>query len=799
MRRLQFLLAIRQLEKNKGFTLLNILGLTLGLTTFFLITLYVVDELSYDRYNKNVDRIYRVNSDLKIGDRISYMADAAPPVAGILKANYPEVGNVVRVFPQSSSRFQKGNEQIEETRIAIVDPDFFKIFTLRIIAGDPGTALQRPNTLVITETMAKKYFNTTRVIGRTLKDIDENGVNLTVTGVISDMPKESSFHYDFFRATPGSWLDTTKFVLYALYPMSTFVKLKPGASVAAFQARLSQFMPTRDPRYDKKESDFYLHLNLTPLADIHLHSNRSDELEANGSIQNVYILSAIAAFVLLLAAINFMNLATARSTERAREVGVRKVLGSARSSLIGQFLTESYLTTIAAIVLALILTLLLLPAFNRLADKSLSFDGPTLHWLLPSALLIVLVVGLLAGLYPAFFLSAFRPVDALKAQPTKGVRASFFRNTLVVFQFSVSLFLMISTLIVYRQLHYIQNKDLGFDRSHILVINDVNYLSNPETFKKQSLHHPEVQSATLSRFLPTNDHRWHNWGTLRGGTDNSIETQLWLVDPDYVPTLRMKMVLGRNLSKDFGTDSSAIVLNETAARVYGIEGGPVDKRITFPFFGGQVEFHVVGIVKDFNFASLRDNVMPLAMVANHEYEMPDRLILRVQSDHLTATLHRLKADWNSLAPQTAFSYSFMDADFDALYRTEQRMGKISILFSILAIAIACLGLFGLAAYAAERRLKEISIRKVLGATIPNIITLLSADFLKLIVISMLITVPVAWLALSAWLDNFAYRTTISPWLFAPGGVLVLLIALVTTLYQSLRAAVRNPVDSLRAE
>ena len=799
MRRLHLLLAIRQLRTNRSFTLLNILGLTLGLATFFFIVLYVVDELGYDRYNKNASRIYRVNTDLRIGDHISYMADAAPPVAGLLRDNYPEVQSVVRILPQYASRFKKGNDLIEEQHIAIADADLFSIFTLPMIAGDPATALQRPNSLVISESTAQKYFSSTQVIGRTLMNVDEDSVVLTITGVIRDMPKQSSFHYDFIRAARGSWLDTRKFVLEALYPMSTFVQLKPGADAAAFQYKLAGFMAAWEPNYDKKESSFYLHLGLTPLTDIHLRSNRTDELEPNGSIQNIYIFSAIAVFVLLLSAINFINLATARSTGRAREVGVRKVLGSARASLIGQFLTESFLTTLLATALAFGLTALLLPFFNILSGKSLVLDGRTLAWFLPSLLLIVVAVGFLAGAWPAFFLSAFRPVDVLKGQSSKGVRASFFRNSLVVFQFSVSLFLIVGTLVVYRQLHYIQNKDLGFDRSHILVIDQVNYLSNPESFKKASLENADVRSATLSRFLPTGDHRWHNWGRLKGGDDNSVETQLWLVDPDYIPTLGMKVVKGRSFSRDFGTDSAGIVLNETAARAYGITGDPLNKTLIFPFFGGQRSFHVVGIVKDFNFASLRDNVTPLALVVNKEYEMPDKLILRVQSNHLASTLDRLKTQWTTVASHTPFSYSFMDADFDALYQTEQRMGRISVLFSALAIAIACLGLFGLAAYAAERRTKEISIRKVLGATIPNIITLLSVGFFRLIAVAILIAIPLAWLALSSWLNNFAYRTTIDAWVFIAGCFAVCLIAFATTLFQSLRAAFTNPADSLRTE
>ncbi|HTR28602.1 MAG TPA: ABC transporter permease [Puia sp.] len=796
MSRLQLLLALRQLQRNRGFTLLNILGLTLGLTTFLCITLFVVDEFRYDRYNRNADRIFRVNSDMKLTDHISYMADAAPPVAATLRNNYPEVQTAVRLFPQGGHRFMKGAQPIREDRLVFCDPAIFDVFTLPMIAGNPATALQTPRALVITEAAARKYFDNTNVVGRSLRDIDDT-ITYTVTGVIRDMPARSSFHYDLFATTRGTWLDRPN-SFYAMFPMSTFILLKPGANSNTLQSKLSTFMETWDPHYNPKDSSFYLRLSLMPLTDIHLRSNRTDELEPNGSMQTTYIFSAIAAFVLLLAAINFMNLSTARSTARAREVGVRKVLGSARSALVRQFLTESLIITFIATALALGLTALLLPFFNRLAAKSLVLDRQTLAWLLPALALIVAVVGFLAGVWPAFFLSAFRPADVLKGQPTTGLKGSALRNTLVVFQFSVSLFLIVGTGMVYRQLKFIRDKDLGFDRSRILVVNNVSHLPDPITLKKEALRLPEVTDASLSGFLPTNDHRWHNYGLLQGSTGNSIETQFWLVDADYVPTLQMKIVSGRNLSAQFGTDSTAVVINETAARVYGITDEPLDKTIAFHYTGGLVPFHVVGVVQDFNFASLRDNVTPLAMVINR-MESPDNLILRVRSGHLAATIDRIRSGWSALAPHEPFTYSFMDADFDALYRSEQRMGKISILFSALAIAIACLGLFGLAAYAADRRVKEIGIRKVLGATAPNIITLLSKDFLKLIVVAMLITTPIAWFVLGKWLNNFAYRTTVSGWIFIAAGVLVALIALATTFFQSLRAAVRNPVDTLRNE
>jgi putative ABC transport system permease protein len=793
-------LAFRQLKRNKVFTFLNILGLTLGLTTFLLITLYVADELSYDRFNMKAGRIVRLNTDLKLNGAFTAFADATPPVAGTLRAHYPEVEATVRICPVAGARFRNGNEELPEPNIALCDPGIFDIFTLPMIEGDPHTALQDPHAVVITESTARRYFNTTRVVGRTLARIDEPTIK-TITGVIRDLPAQSHFHYDFLLSMHSSGLDVNN-SYYALYPMSTYVLLKPDADRKAFDKKLAAFMRTWDKDYAEYEKGgMFMQLGATPLTDIHLRSHRTDELSANGNIQYIYIFSAIALFVLLIAGINFMNLSTARSANRAREVGVRKVLGSPRWQLIAQFLTESLALTAIATIMAFFLTWIALPWFNQLTGKEFTFSTDVLSWLLPSLLVIMIVVGLFSGAYPAFFLSAFRPMQVLKSKLALGGRGSRLRSTLVVLQFSISICLIVGTLVVLRQLHYIQHRDPGYDRNQVLVIKGMDGLTNSGTLKKEIQGLTGVANATLSDFLPTNTNRWHNFGTLDGSGQNAMQTELWVVDKDYISTMGMYMIKGRNFSADMPTDTTAIVINEAAVRMFGIPGDPLNKTIYYPHYFHPTHFHIIGVVKDFNFTSIRTSVAPLVLVnrAGDVQAGLSNLDIRVTPGHVPDVLAQVKAKWAAFAPQRPFDYSFMDEDFDAIYRAEQRMGQVVVVLTTLAIIIACLGLFGLATYAAEQRSKEIGIRKVLGADIPSIVALLSKDFARLIILAILIASPLAWYCLHQWLQNFAYRTTIDAWIFAIAAAIVLLVALVTTLIQSLKAAVVNPIGSLRSE
>jgi len=800
MSSLHFKLAIRQLKKNRSFSLLNILGLTLRLTTFLLIALYFADELGFDQWNAKTTRIVRLNTDLLSDGRLTQFADAAPPVGPILKRDYPEVENATRCLPEDDIRFRLGTQDMTEHNVASVDPAFFNIFTLPAIEGNPAIATEQPRTAVLTASAARRYFNTTHAIGKTLVRLDDTLV-YKVVAVINDLPKNTSFNYDIFLSIRGSDIDKNH-NFWAIYRMSTFVLLRPGTDPAAFNTKLAGMMGKYLKDYNAMEAGnggkWYMRIGSMPLTKVHLYSHRSDELAVNSDIQYVYIFSAIAVFVLLIAGINFMNLSTARSANRAREVGVRKVLGSARISLILQFLAESLLLTSAAAALALLLTALTLPAFNHLTGKSIAFDGSTLRWLLPALAMIIVSLGLFSGAWPAFFLSSFRPVQVLKSKLGTG-KGGGLRNILVIGQFGISIFLIVGTGTVYRQLKFIQHRDPGYNRDQVLLVKDLDALNHPEVLKQRIRQLAGVTGVTGSDFTPTGTRRWHNWGTSRIDSPKNVQTELWVVDKDYIPTMGMRLTTGRNFSREMGADTSGIILNEAAAKMFGIAASPIGKTIHYAsYLHHPTDFTVIGVVRDFNYASIRDAILPLVLV-NRPADVPPGFSIRIAAGHVQEVLARVKDLFTRYAPAIPFHYSFMDDDFDALYSAEQRMGTVTLVLTTLAILIACLGLFGLAAYAAEQRAKEIGIRKILGAEVSSIVVLLSKDFGRLIVLAIVIATPIAAWSMHTWLENFAYRTTISPWLFAAAAGIIVLAAALTTLFQSLKAAVANPVESLRSE
>ena len=808
-----FKTASRNLTKHKAFTAINIIGLSIGLATCLSIILYVVDELSYDRFNKNADRIFRPNLIVRFGGTDQSYAGMPSPAAADIKRAFPEVENTTRLAQASlwqpeGFHVKKGDQTIQEEHIAWADPSLFSLFTLPMTEGNANTALVDPRSVVITESTARKYFGrTTNVVGQPL--VFNDTIINTITGVIKDIPRQSHFNFDFFLAM--SSLPASKGIYWGGGGINTYLLLRPGTDYKKLEPRIAEMaMEKTESLYDGgvaafEKSGNRIRADLSPLTAIHLHSNRQQETGRNGSSQYVFIFSAIAILILLIACVNFMNLSTARSVIRAREVGVHKVLGSRRSGLITQFLTESMIVTCLSTIIALLLTWLTLPLFNQLADKDLHFTPQTLSWLIPSAAALIIIVGLLAGSYPAFVLSAFRPIDVLKARffqggnGSKASKGGGFRSMLVVFQFSISIFLIIGTLVIYTQLHYIQTRNLGCDRSQVLIIRNTTPLGAGAEVLKQKLRQINgVTSATLSNYLPTGEKR--NRAALLPtpiyDQKKAIILEWWPVDEDYLTTLGMQLKAGRNFSKQMGTDDSAVIINESAARLFAIRDPMGQFLYRFPYPGPTEQYHVIGIIKDFNFNSLRENVTPLVLRRRASY---GALSLRVSTDNLPTLMAQVKDAWKTVAPDQQLEYSFMDADFNATYRSEQRIGTVCLVFTALAISIACLGIFGLAAYAAERRSKEIGIRKVLGASVPLIIRLLSTDFIKLVAVAIGIATPLAWLAMQKWLQEFAYRERMPWWVMAIGGLTAMLIALLSVSFQAIKAAVANPVESLRSE
>jgi putative ABC transport system permease protein len=803
-----FKIAFRSLWKNKGYSAINIFGLATGLATCLLIMLYVMDELSYDKYNEKADRIYRVDGDIQFGGNHFVLAVAQDPMGPTLKKDYPAVEQYTRFRGYGGFLVKKGNENLREDRVIYADSTLFDVFTLPVISGDIKTALVDPKSIVITEKIARKYFNTTDVVGQRL--IMDDTSNYKITAVIKNLPAQSHFDFDFFvsmssieESRQNNWISSN---------FNTYIVLKKGSDPktleAQFPAMLEKYVGPQVKQMmnitmeDFKKSGNWDRYSLTPLLKIHLHSNKTAELGANGSMLYMYIFSSIAILILLIACINFMNLSTARSAGRAKEVGVRKVLGSMRSNLIKQFLTESILISFIALLLALLFAILLLPYFNELAGKEMSIGLFTRPWLLPALLVLVMIVGFLAGSYPAFFLSAFQPIEVLKGKLSGGFKNSWLRSGLVIFQFWISIILLISTGIIYRQLNYIRNKDLGFKREQVLVMQNTNALgSQARAFKTELLKIPGIRNVTMTGYLPTSTWRSDNplFPDAVPDQKKALSAQVWNIDENYIPTLGMQMIKGRNFSEQFPTDSSGIILNEAAVNLLGFKE-PINKPLYFMdgFTDSKnlVKLHIIGIVKNFNFNSLREQVTPLALLYKNQ---PGGIAIRMDTKNNNELVQEIENKWKAMAPGQPFSFSFMDDDFNHLYYSEQRTGKLFISFAVLAIFIACLGLYGLVTYAAEQRTKEIGIRKVLGASVGNIVGMLSRDFLKLIAISAVVAFPLAGWMMSKWLQDFAYRINMGWMIFVVAGLVALVIAFATICFQAIKAALANPVKSLRTE
>ncbi len=806
-------IAFRNLWKNKGFSAINIFGLAMGLAICLLIILFVKDELSYDKYNENAGRIYRVNADVRINgtefnDRVSPAA-----LGPVLVKEYPQIEKTVRIRDEGKILVKKGTETLMEPNSCFADSTLFDVFTFPMIAGDPKTALTQPYSLVIAESMARKYFNSTDVVGKTL--LLNNTTNYKITGVIKDMPIQSHFHFNFIKAMSEMessrsdfWLNNN-FITYLLARSGTDEKtINNYLQEVTKKYAEPQLQQLTHSSFDDlaKKGDRYNYVTI-PLKRIHLYSTITTEIEPSGNIQNIYIFVVIAVFILLIAGINFMNLSTARSAGRSKEVGVRKVLGSNRSNLIAQFLTESVLTSFIALVSALVMAALLLPYFNQLSGKQITLGLFSTPWLLPALLFTALIVGLLAGLYPAFYLSAFEPIKVLKGKLATGFKTGWLSNSLVIFQFTAAIVLIVGTLVIYSQLSYIRNKKLGYNREQVLVLKNIYSLgTHSKTFKDQVQNLHGVESITMTGSLPTspefNSNAFSKDASLSAAQTSVL--QQWEVDASFIHTLGIEMKEGRNFSPDMPTDSTSVIINETAANMLGFDN-PLNKKLYDALNSSSANdkhvetLNIIGVVKDFNSGSLRNKTGPMVLSLGNN---KNNMAIRIKTNNIPSLISQIEKLYHSMDNNMAgqpFIYSFMDDDFNRLYSSEQRTGKIFISFTFFAILIACLGLLGLVTYATEQRTKEIGIRKVLGASISNIVNMLSKDFLKLVGIAMIIAFPIAWWGMHKWLQDFAYRTNISWWVFIIAASLAIIITIATVSVRAIKAAIANPVKSLRSE
>ncbi len=800
-----FTIAFRNLVKNKGMFAINVGGLALGVATCIIIMLFIVDELSFDRYNEKADRIVRVVLKGKMNGEVIKESSTPSPVAATLKSELPEVIDGTRIKAIWSSKITYKNNTYRNSKLAFVDPNFFEIFTLPLLQGDPRTALKEPNTIVITEEEAVKYFGNEDPMNKIL-DFNEEGEQYKVTGVMKKVPANSHFHFNLFASTAGvkdakenDWMQSRYF---------SYVVLTEGANIKEFESKLpaiiTKYMGPQIEQigmtYEKfKANGNNIGLYVQPLTDIHLYSDCNNELEAKGDIKSVYIFGAVAVFMLLIACINFMNLSTAAASNRSKEVGVKKALGSLKNQLVQQFLTESFIATSAAMVVGVSLVMLVLPVFNYLSGKELEASFMLNPNVLMSLAALLISISLLAGSYPAFFLSSFSPITALKNKVRNGGGSKGIRSALVVFQFVISVCLIVAIIIVEQQMTFIQNKEVGYNKDRILVLRESHLLGkNEEAFRNQLLADPRVENVTMSAFIPAGPTDTNMNGVFPGEQKEALRrTIIYSIDPQYIPTMGMEIVAGRNFSEKFGNESENAIINETAIKIFGLKDNPIGQSLSMMTdnVGGQKRLTIVGVVKDFHFRSLHESIAPLMML-NNPY---GGLIVRVKPNETSSLLASLEEKWKAFKVEEPFSYAFLDELYNETYAAEQKMGSILKIFVLLTIFIACLGLFGLVTFTAEQRVKEIGIRKVLGASVAQIVSILTKDLITLVAISLLIAFPLGYYLMDQWLLDFAYRITIQWWIFAMAGGLALLIAFLTMSFTTIKSSLANPVSSLRSE
>ena len=801
--------AFRNITRHPFISFINIFGLTVGLTCCLLILSYIINEKSYDKFNKNADDIYRVTRIFYSAPNVEslHLSSVAPPFGPLLQTAFPDIKKISRMLPNGSTTLKYGDKIFNERNSFFADENFFTLFNTPFLKGDQKTALSEPYSVVMTPAVAHKYFGDDNPINKVIM-LDNNKHPFKVTGVFDNFPANSHMHPELLLSF-NTLKDTSIYgekqleTNYGNNSFYTYLLFPQGYNVEHVKAQLNNFldnyvhMPGMPGNIKTHQATT---LTLEKLTDIHLTSHLDDEIEENGNITRVYIFSAIALFILLIACINYMNLSTARSTLRAKEIGIRKVIGAQRKEIIGQFLSESVLVTWIAMLLAAVATSLLLPLVNKISNEHLAFaDLLQLKVLLP-VLALPFVIGLISGIYPALFMSSFIPAKVLKGMLKVGSGNISFRKVLVVLQFSISIILIVATTVVYQQLQYIQNKALGFNKDHILTMGYPDVLTKQfEAFKhdleKTGMTHGIGRSSRIpsGRLLDEQDVQ-----IMEGSSMQNMKVDLKYLTTDYgfIPTYGMQMAAGRNFAREFTKDTNNYVINETAVIALGWKTAQsaIGKDIRY----GGVQGKVVGVVKDFHFESLHQAIVPILMSlsANQNYH---RLSIKIDGSNVQAAMNTIQQTWKNYLPDVPFESTFLDEKFDQLYHTEQQQGSLFTIFSCIAIFIACLGLFGLSAFTISQRVKEIGVRKVLGASVPQIVTELSKDFLKLVLIAAIIALPLSWYFMSQWLHDFASRINISVWVLLMAGVAAVVIAFATISFQSIKAALANPVKSLRSE
>jgi putative ABC transport system permease protein len=805
-----FKISWRNLVKDKMYSTIKIGGFAIGVAACLLIALFIKDELSYDRqYSKQLYRVIGVineNGDLKKGVAFP------PPMADALKEDFPEILESGRY--NNSELFGAGSNEVRpdgtednayDEGFVYIDQALVNMLALKFIYGNPAQALSQPNSIVITRQKADKYFPNQNPVGKALIVNNQVERPYTIGGVTEDFKATSHIQFDFLIGTEGLEFWNGEQKDWGSSNYATYVKVEEGVDIKSLESKLSKgiiekyFIPMMlkngmpATELDKFFKEKNAHLELQPISDIHLYSGGIDDNLVHGDIRMIWLFGGIALFILLIAAINFINLSTAKSANRAKEVGLRKVVGSFRINIINQFLSESILFSIASFILGLIIATVMLPYFNMISGKSITIPL-TAWWWFPTILILSLLIGVIAGIYPSFYLSSFKPIEVLKGNLTRGSKSSPLRSALVVFQFTTSIILLIGTTVIYRQMNFILDTKIGFDKEQVLLIQGTNTLGDQVvSFANELRDLPQVVEVTTGDYLPVRGSKRNGnsfWNEGKQNIDPSVTSQFWRIDQTYLTTLGVKLMEGRDFNRDLASDSSAIIINQKMAKELG--GNMVGKRITN--YAGL--WTVIGVVEDFHFESLRENIEPLGMALGLEASV---LAVKVKPGNMNEHIQSFTKVWDKFSPHQPIRYSFLDERYAAMYADVQRMGKIFTSFSILAIVVACLGLFALSAFMVEQRSKEISVRLVLGASVNSVFQLLTWNFIKLVLVAFLIAAPLGWYMMNLWLEDYAYKTEIGWDIFLITGSTAALIAFFTISYQSLRAAWIKPITHLKVE